>query len=145
MFGKKADDTPAKEENKVDELGNLKARLAASESLNKSLVARVAVLENVVKGYGTKIKENDDSWKGYSEDMDYLREEREKFERENNKAHSEFKADIKKLGEFEPSKITGWGIREQLDFERKRREKIAREKGRGAAGLAGLQSEPASQ
>ena len=144
MFGKKGD-LPVKESNEVDELGNVKARLAAAENQNKALVARVAVLENVVKGHGTKITENDESWKGYSEDMDYLREEREKFERENDKAHSEFKADIKKLGEFEPSKITGWGIREQLDFERKRREKIAREKGRGAAGLAGLQSEPVSQ
>ena len=106
---KKADDEPAREENKVDELGNVKARLAAAESLNKSLVEKVAVLENVVKGHGAKIKENDESWKGYSEDMNYLRDERDKFERENDKAHSEFKADIKKLGEFEPSKITGWG------------------------------------
>ena len=144
MFGKK-DDEPAREENKVDELGNVKARLAASESLNKSLVARVAVLENVVKSHGKRIKASDESWQGYSEDMDYLREEREEFKRENAKEHSEFKAEIKKLGEFEPSKITGWGIREQLDFERKRREKIANEKGRGSSGLAGLQSEPASQ
>ncbi len=144
MFGKKGD-LPVKESNEVDELGNVKARLAAAENQNKALVARVAVLENVVKGHGTKITENDESWKGYSKDMDWLREERDDFERGNDKEHSEFKADIKKLGEFEPSKITGWGIREQLNAERKRREKIASEKGRGAAGLAGLQSESVSQ
>ena len=144
MFGKKGD-LPVKESNEVDELGNVKARLAAAENQNKALVARVAVLENVVKGHVTKLNENNESWKGYSEDMDYLRKAREKFERENAKEISGLKAEIKKLGEFEPSKITGWGIREQLNAERKRREKIASEKGRGAAGLAGLQSEPVSQ
>ena len=140
MFGKKADDAPAKEENKVDELGNLKARLAASESLNKSLVEKVAVLENVVKGHGKKIKENDELWQGYSDDMNYLRGERDEFKRENDKAHSEFRSGIKNLEQLKAPKMNGWGIREQLVAERERREKIAREKGRGAAGLAGLQS-----
>ena len=144
MFGKKGD-LPVKESSEVDELGNVKARLAAAESLNKSLVARVAVLEKVVKWHVTKIKENDESWKGYSKDMDWLREQREDFERENDKAISELKAEIKKLGEFEPSKIAGWGIREHLKFEREKREKIANGKRRAAAGLAGLQSEPVSQ
>ena len=139
MFGKK-DDEPVTEENKADELGNVKARLAAAESLNKSLVEKVAVLENVVKGHGKKIKDNDELWEGYSEDMNYLREERDKFKRENDKEHSEFRSGIKNLGELKAPKMDGWGIREQLDAERKRREKIAREKGRGASGLAGLQS-----
>ena len=144
MFGKKGD-LPVKESNEVDEQGSLKARLAASENQNKALVARVAVLEKVVKGHVTKLKDNDALWVGYSSDMGVLRDAREAFKRENDKEISELRAEIKKLGEFEPSKITGWGIREQLDFERKRREKIANEKGRGSSGLAGLQSEPASQ
>ena len=137
MFGKKGD-LPVKESSEVDEQGSLKARLAAAENQNRALVARVAVLENVVKSHGESIKVTDESWKGYSEDMDYLRKEREKFERENDKEISGLKAEIKKLGEFESSKITGWGIREQLKFERERREKIANGKRRVASGLAGV-------
>ncbi len=128
MFGKKADDVPAKEENKVDELGNVKARLAASESLNKSLVERVAVLENVVKGHGKRIKDNDELWEGYSNDMGYLRDERDTFKRENTKEHSEFKSQIEALGQSKAPKLNSGEIRKQLAIERKRREKIAREK-----------------
>ena len=39
---------------RVDEQAGLKARLAAAENQNKALVARVAVLENVVKSHGRK-------------------------------------------------------------------------------------------
>ena len=130
MFRKKADDE--------DELGNLKARLAVEESLNKSLVERVAVLENVVEGHGKKIKENDELWEGYSDDMKYLRGERVSFKHENDKEHSEFRSGIKNLEELKAPKKDGWGIREQLNVERKRREKIAREKGRGVSGLVEL-------
>ena len=73
MFRKKAGNVPVKEVSEVDELGNVKARLAASESLNKSLVERVAALEKASRSHGSKIEENDDLWKGYSEDMNYLR------------------------------------------------------------------------
>ena len=145
MFRKKASDEPVKESNEVDEQGSLNAWQAAAENQNKALVARVAVLENVVKSHGQKIEENDESWKGYSKDMGYLREERNKFKRDNDNEHSEFKSGIENLKELKAPKMDGWGIREQLNVERKRREKIANEKGRGAAGLAGLQSEPVSQ
>ena len=144
MFGKKGD-LPVKESNEVDEQGSLKARLAAAESLNKSLVEKVAGLENVVKSHGKKIKENDELWQGYSEDMNYLRDERDRFKRENDKEHSELKSQIEALGQLKAPKMDGWGIREQLAAEKKRREKIASEKGHGVAGLAGLQSGQRSQ
>ena len=128
MFHKKTVAAPAVKENKVDEQGSLKARLAASENQNKALVARVAVLENVVKGHVTKIKEYDESWKGYSEDMGYLRGERERFERENAKDHSEFKSQIGALGKAKAPRMNSGEIRKQLAIERKRREKIEKEK-----------------
>ena len=128
MFRKKADDAPAREENKVDELGSVKARLAAAESLNKSLVEKVGKLEKVVEGYGKKIKENDELWQGYSDDMDYLRGERDEFKRENDKEHSEFKSAIEALGKSRTRKLNSGEIRKQLAAERKRREKIAKEK-----------------
>ena len=128
MFRKKASDEPVKESNEVDEQGSLKARLAAAESQNKALVARVAVLENVVKSHGKKIKENDEQWVGYSEDMNYLREDRDEFKRENDKEHSEFKSAIKALGTSRAPKMNSGEIRKQLAVERKRREKIANEK-----------------
>ena len=127
MFGKKGD-LPVKESNEVDEQGSLKARLAAAESLNKSLVERVVVLENVVKSHGKRIKASDESWEGYSEDMNYLREDRDKFKRENDKEHSEFKSAIKALGTSRAPKMNSGEIRKQLAAERKRREKIANEK-----------------
>ena len=128
MFHKKTVAAPAVKENRVDEQAGLKARLAAAENQNKALVARVAVLENVVKSHGQKIEENDESWKGYSEDMNYLREERNKFKRDNDKDHSEFKSAIKALGTSRAPKMNSGEIRKQLAAERKRREKIANEK-----------------
>ena len=128
MFGKKADDVPVKEVSEVDELGNVKARLASSESLNKSLVERVGKLENVVEGYGKKIKEYDELWVGYSNDMGFLRGERDTFKRENNKEHSEFKSAIEALGKSKARKLNSGEIRKQLAAERKRREEIAKEK-----------------
>ena len=129
MFRKKASDEPVKESNEVDEQGSLKARLAAAENQNKALVARVAVLENVVKSHGQKIEENDESWKGYSKDMGYLREERNKFKRDNDKEHFEFKSAIKALGTSRAPKMNSGEIRKQLAAERKRREKIANREG----------------
>ena len=108
--------------------GSVKARLAAAESLNKSLVEKVGKLEKVVEGYGKKIKENDELWQGYSDDMDYLRGERDEFKRENDKEHSEFKSAIEALGKSRTRKLNSGEIRKQLAAERKRREKIAKEK-----------------
>ena len=120
MFRKKAGNVPVKEVSEVDELGNVKARLAASESLNKSLVERVAALEKASRSHGSKIEENDDLWKGYSEDMNYLRGERDEFKRENDKAQGKSKARKMNSGE----------IRKQLAVERRRRELAAKEKSR---------------
>ena len=128
MFRKKASDEPVKESNEVDELGNVKARLAASESLNKSLIEKFGKLEKVVAGYGKKIKEHDELWDGYSNDMGFLRDERDTFKRENDKEHSEFKSAIKALGTSRAPKMNSGEIRKQLAAERKRREKIANEK-----------------
>ena len=130
MFRKKAGNVPVKEVSEVDELGNVKARLAASESLNKSLVERVAALEKASRSHGSKIEENDDLWKGYSEDMNYLREERDKFKRENDKEHSEFKSAIKAQGKSKVRKLNSGEIRKQLSVERRRRELAAKEKSR---------------
>ena len=128
MFRKKASDEPVKESNEVDEQGSLKAWQAAVENQNKALVARVAVLENVVKSHGQKIEENDESWKGYSSDMGVLRDAREAFNRENDKEISELKSAIKALGTSRAPKMNSGEIRKQLAAERKRREKIANEK-----------------
>ena len=128
VFHKKTVAAPAVKENRVDELAGLKARLAAAENQNKALVARVAVLENVVKGHGQKIEENDESWKGYSSDMGVLRDAREAFNRENDKEISELKSAIKALGTSRAPKMNSGEIRKQLAAERKRREKIANEK-----------------
>ena len=128
MFHKKTVAVPAVKENQVDEQDGLKSRLAASENQNRALVARVAVLEKVVKLHVAKFKENDELWVGYSSDMGVLRDARNNFKRENDKEISGLKAQIGALGTAKAPRMNSGEIRKQLAAERKRREKIAKEK-----------------